>query len=141
MDKHEIQRLPAGREIDILVSEIVFNEPRIINCNYCSWEVDRFNSSQCEICYADNPRIPHYSYDICDAWEVVEKIGGIHLMQLKSFTPPLWRAAFGESIAQADTAPLVICRAALLAIFEKQDTKQFDHKSRGWKTLNDMLHS
>lgn len=57
----------------------------------------------------------NYSDDISAAFEVAEKIGGLHLMEFTAINHK-WRAAFKENIAEAETAPLAICRAALLAV-------------------------
>lgn len=72
---------------------------------------------------------PHYSTSIAAAWQVVEKLArdGKHLaLQAPGSTDmnecyrtfPKWTADFaycGSTEAQADTAPLAICLAALAA--------------------------
>lgn len=53
------------------------------------------------------------STDMAHAWEVVEKIGDLNLEHLPSGK---WLADFRGFAAEADTAPLAICRAALMAL-------------------------
>lgn len=69
--------------------------------------------------------VPHYSTDITSAWLVVEKLRqrfgvGLHRISKCSQTEGQWTVEFcGEfsiPYAQADTAPLAICQAALKAV-------------------------
>jgi hypothetical protein len=55
--------------------------------------------------------LPHYSTDIADAWKLVEKLG----ISVVPHPDGSWHAADGKTIAFAATAPLAICRFALLA--------------------------
>jgi hypothetical protein len=127
MTKDEILNMPAGREMDALIAEKLMG---YVNGRKCYR-------------YADNSgdwwttHIPHYSTDIEAAWEVLEKMradcsgGGepdyIMLNCYKELEPhwycaKIWAHHDGdipEVEATAETAPLAICRAALLAICGK----------------------
>ena len=66
--------------------------------------------------------LPHYSTDIAAAWEVVEKSRhGSHVEVAHGATSNAgkyarWRCKFGMQVfAEADSAPLAICLAALKA--------------------------
>lgn len=104
MKREEIAKMPAGREMDALVME---------------W-VTKFTVN-------DNFYIPHYSTDISAAWQVVDKMKerglgfAIHCGEN-------WRpiALFDKEESEndwigAETAPLAICRAALLAVCNEPD--------------------
>ena len=63
---------------------------------------------------------PHYSTQIADAWLVVEKLGGVvGIDRFPKYDDPdewYWDVGFNKGTAQADTAPLAICLAALKAV-------------------------
>mgnify|MGYP001398960151 CR=1 FL=1 len=67
--------------------------------------------------------VPDYSTDISAAWLVVQKLGARGFMMHKSVVGNYWRARFDipvlameEPYVLAETAPLAICRAALLLV-------------------------
>jgi hypothetical protein len=71
--------------------------------------------------------VPFYSDDIAAAWQVVERLletGGFSLERQRYGAAPvpagMWKAyvwgVSGVTKVRADTAPLAICRAALLAV-------------------------
>lgn len=67
--------------------------------------------------------VPPYSTDISAAWLVVQKLGARGFMMHKSIVGNYWRARFDvpvvaleEPYVLAETAPLAICRAALLLV-------------------------
>lgn len=77
----------------------------------CSYNNKCYPAEQC----------PHYSNDISAAWEVVEKIGSCFIDHTApemgidvEFFKNIGNA--DRNIATADTAPLAICRASLLAV-------------------------
>ena len=114
--------MPAGREMDALIRQYVFGQtpPRKNGELTRSW-VDGY---LCEDTF--------YSTDIAAAWEVVEKLK-MAIVPLES--PDGWASHDNQSFdiihgyyerpvvdwASATTAPLAICRAALLAIIELQE--------------------
>lgn len=122
-----IENMPAGRELDILIAEKVMGEPKP---TYTHEHVDVFSIVYSEgkswCCYPD-----FFKGDICEwspkpfsssillAWEVVEKMGPSY--ELKAIHHPsgtvhratFWRGMMGFPV-EAETAPLAICRSALL---------------------------
>jgi hypothetical protein len=124
MTRDEILNTPAGRELDALVAEKVMElkvdyefsdvlEPRV------PFLVDK---------YDEWGYLPNYSTDIAAAWEVVEflrrKFWSTNIVcwdySVKWVVTCEYRTGHGEPkktlYADADTAPLAICRAALLAV-------------------------
>ena len=103
MTRDEILNMPAGRELDRLVMEWV-----------TEFTVD------------DNFHIPAYSTDIAAAWDVKGKIGFpislVESMLGGDFSCELLiDADAGKTVeAIADTAPLAVCRAALLAVMDTE---------------------
>lgn len=133
LTREEIENIPAGRDIDAWIAQEIIGLARIdlgsANCPYCGSEMwqgkDRARCSQCNE-WRYSP-YKEYSAEISAAWEVVEKL---HLMVRPSILSGNWVAMKFERVylsgkwegvgeATADTAPLAICRAALLAILEK----------------------
>jgi hypothetical protein len=105
MSRDEILNMPAGREMDVTIGYHVMG-------------------------LVAPPEIyPEYSTDIAAAWEIVAKHP--HYFQLvrsnetgwrpSPWGAMLWRCRFyapEKFEARAETAPLAICRAALLAVME-----------------------
>lgn len=128
MTKDKILAMPAGREMDRFIAEKVMGCRVLIStdgqlycrcgmtCNYPHAPDDR--DSQL---YGD---LYEFSTDIAAAWEVVEKLRERFAQVAIDVCGDLWRArlyldsdTLAELFADAteDTAPLAICRAALLA--------------------------
>ena len=114
--------LPAGRALDALVAEKVMDDP-----------VDRQIVDQhgFEIILCRSRLVlPRFSTDIAAAWTVIERLcpdhdGEFHLERnVDGHQGTGWEAHFGyhtgnscrNVYANADTAPLAICRAALRAV-------------------------
>lgn len=108
----------AGRELDALVAEKVFG-----------WEVDWAVPTYPTVDMkriSDDPvavglrtgSIPPYSTDIAAAWQVGESLSAKgHWFEIRRRPDGGYWAAFGEGMsAEADTAPLAICLAALKAV-------------------------
>lgn len=124
------QELPAGRELDALIRTHAFGGAHIMDDH----DVDLWPPERMEL-----PPLPCYSNDIRAAWMVVEKLDG---MKGRGFALWLvtaavfdttgymsgWNASFvshwpddyygrnEKTDAEARTAPLAICRAAILAL-------------------------
>ena len=106
MTKEEILNMPTGREIDERVGYIVYPDAKKHGFIVC----------------------PKYSTDIKDAWEVVEKLcneNGCDILKVCKRDPELlrgeWSCNFGLGCeAFGETAPLAICRAALLSTFVEE---------------------
>ena len=98
--REEILNMPAGREMDALVAKMVTHNNYVFNNEH-----------------------PSYSTNIASAWEVVEKEEhGFSLWVSGVRSAPLCKAEIiiGDNRygCYANTAPLAICRAALLAVLE-----------------------
>lgn len=108
MTRDEILAMPAGRDMDALVGEYVFG-----------WEKGTFpvyepmKSKHGD--YMVRP-ISNYSTDISAAWDVVEKLKESSLWLDLNTSPDGCQVGFADYFVFADTAPLAICRAALLAV-------------------------
>jgi hypothetical protein len=105
MTRDEILKMEAGREMDALVAEKIFNGQWL---------------------YKNIPEnLPKFSASISAAWEVVERLikhNPLSLDYLVDENNVLgWQANFrmGYNVAFAPTAPLAICRAALLAVMKE----------------------
>lgn len=119
MTRDEILNMPAGRVLDAVVAERVLN-----------WTHIKHNELLNEYSVGKDPDvgwrvIPNFSTDIAAAWEVVEKMPFGYELRLCDYKGSIvrWQAEFHEPGAKtlmvwADTAPLAICRAALLAMIE-----------------------
>lgn len=131
----------AGRELDALIAEKVMGWGRQFGsfAGTAEWHEDAVQLVSPEYAYPLRPTtmpityydgFPHYSTDIAAAWQVVVKMGerGYHARVQSPFIPgDEFHAGFtphGSSgwngrpdfAASADSAPLAICRAALLAV-------------------------
>lgn len=129
MTPEESQALPAGRDMDALVA----------------WKVTKYMTCDVRDIYREiepgspaDDLLPHYSTDIEHAWLVVEAMkkhqGGPAFELLWSPEDEgsefqEWVAVFGarclpgQQIVEASgpTAPLAICRAALIAEYTKKE--------------------
>ena len=113
--------MPAGREMDALITEKVLKR---VPCD--KWEHyhvlnNAYIKRDCghERCYPRN-NAPNHSSDIAAAWEVVQWfVARRKRPSLARVAENEWRVALDDfkknALAYADTAPLAICRAALLA--------------------------
>ena len=149
MTRDDILNMPEGREMDALISKMIFETPHMeledAGCPYCGSEMwhgkERARCSQCNE-WRYSP-YKDYSTDIAAAWDVADKINRMiaeNILELENDYNYLtlecvgytsgYAASFDclldhewfEDItnykyaARADTAPLAICRAALLAM-------------------------
>lgn len=92
------ETMPAGPELDRLVAERVMGWGPCTGVDLEQW---------------------HPSTDIAHAWEVVERVrGGIgfSIQRCEMLGWLCWFRSASDNVARADTAPLAICRAALLAL-------------------------
>jgi hypothetical protein len=131
MTRDEIFAEPAGPRLDAWVAEkvmgcLVHEEQglgRIRYCCGCGYKRDRGEYPHGSDGY-DGSRserdLPDYSTDIAAAWQVVEKFkqsgSFIQLWCGCSGPDAVWSARIHSWIVTADTVPLAICQAALLAI-------------------------
>lgn len=130
MTRDEILNMPAGEEMDALIAEIMGERrPGVhVHTNILSME---WSSGRCWYCLPDYEKgdscewTPKpFSDNISAAWEVVEKF---YSMKLDRFSNGKeWRCYLvtlkggknHDATGLAYTAPLAICRAALLAKME-----------------------
>lgn len=126
MTAQQIDEMPAGREIDLLIAEQLFGwrdlewreEKNIHELGVRTWSpTGYYGKGPQHECYLTH----RYSTKIEDAWLVVEKLrerisDEILLGYGCDKAIGLWACAFGIYEVTADTAPLAICRAALKAI-------------------------
>lgn len=103
----EIMKLEAGRKLDALVAEKVMGFSDVHEHIYSSGEK--------QWVHGDFRSLPRFSTDISDAWKVVEKfIEGEFPIDCELHTTVMgWYCDLGDGSANAETAPLAICRAAL----------------------------
>jgi hypothetical protein len=139
LTREQIENMPASREIDALVAEFIMGEKKPIYLHshpivtqtkysinmswYCLPEYEK--GDVCE--WIPKP----YSTDIAAAWEVVEtfdrKSWDVSVSSLTDNDDEVWEVFFAEYFedgvgrigkASAETAPLAICRAALIAMMD-----------------------
>jgi hypothetical protein len=138
MTRDEIMNMPAGREMDALIAEKIF---KLEGVNYYGrpnlgpWVIVEQDDATGLYCWVgdgsdfDEHRIysvPLYSKDIESAWAVAAKGSSFGVDNYSTisqeeaadgivrWTSEIYIDRWGE--ADADTAPLAICRAALLAV-------------------------
>lgn len=126
----QIREMPAGIEMVCLVAQIIMGYPNTTKPN--SYIAGVFNKSGQPIydvvnigqgCDVFDEVVFKPSTDIAHAWEVMEKM---HCLQVAPLGSDQWHACRRQDgdwdccdwYAIADTAPLAICRAALLSLVE-----------------------
>ena len=105
--------MKAGRELDALIADFMgqpFCKPTHGTC--CTCQVCGHGYDECQCGYSEYIEM---------AWLVVEKLDmGIGIDKIRNYNDPesfYWDVGFDKGgTAQADTAPLAICLAALKAI-------------------------
>ena len=117
MTRDEILTMPAGREMDALIGDFVLVltvDPT--RCPYCAGDLwqgkDRSRCTNCSR-WLYSP-YKQYSDEIESAWEVIEKFRDDSVEVVLSGRHVQWECIVGIDSAYAKTAPLAICRAALL---------------------------
>jgi len=103
MTRNEILNMPAGREMDALIAKEVFG----LDVKH-DWHWQHTTQA--------------YTTEIGAAWKVVDKLVRFSIT-IESFPKGVLCRFFGagqttagDAVGWADTAPLAICRAALLAV-------------------------
>jgi len=129
MTRDEILAMEAGRELDALVAVEVMEWTRYPNKH----GLTVMSRPGAMPHHAQIDQHPNFSTDIAATWEVVEYMGPIPF-SLRFQPADAWRTGDGEVYchahwtcwfegsvwAEAPTAPLAICRAALLAAMEME---------------------
>lgn len=118
MTREELEQMPAGREMDALIAERVMDYKLIDGPE--SLEVGK-------MMYYTPDQIPAFSTNIGAAWLVAEKMNRdyftleIHSSVLSGAGVRFWGPNSGPTYsATAETVPLAICRAALIAVMESE---------------------
>jgi hypothetical protein len=112
MTKDEILNLPAGEEMDTLIAE------RVMGFSFNKY--GHSFTGKGHPGWHDLNKLPNYSTDMAAAWEVVEqrqKNGYCFDADGNALRRRI-RFGVGQEIGEAETMPLAICRAALLAVME-----------------------
>jgi uncharacterized protein YjaG (DUF416 family) len=124
VNKEEILAMEAGRELDAAVAETVFGWYDISLMTNSSNNFTNYQGFSPGI--HSRRKIKNYSTDISAAWEVAEKfqtyqVTKTHQVNLPNGLEDMYRAIVkaNKFVAYARTAPLAICRAALLAVMEE----------------------
>jgi hypothetical protein len=119
MTRKEILNMPMGREMDALIAEKIFGYNRV----YYNEKIVANLYPTGAGCFVEG-EAHEYSTDISAAWEVVEKLhelGYFLGLYRDGFKKCIWEIDIGADIELTDnTAPLAICRAALLAVMENE---------------------
>ena len=106
MDVQDIDKMPAGREMDGQVHALIFN--KAVPTDH-DWMHDTF----CDC-------VPRYSTDIAAAWEVIDKLDELFAAWFDILGPRGWlvncHCSYGTYSGEAKTIQLAICRAALKAM-------------------------
>jgi hypothetical protein len=115
MTRDEILNMPAGREMDYLVAEMVMKiRPRIASTEYIGKEV--VGRKYDAVINHEIIELPFYSTDISAAWEVILEMRENGFGCDMDVGSKGWGCRFGVGgeIVTAESMPLAICRAALL---------------------------
>ena len=118
-----VEDMPAGPALDALVAEKVMEFWWFSDSRGFRMLIEPITELE-NVCYTTGQgpfqRVPHYSTDIAAAWLVVEKMRdkGWYwaVYYFTTIEAAFTYAGLGSKAAQADIAPLAICRAALLAV-------------------------
>lgn len=141
-----IYDISAGRELDALIAEHVMGWiysdawKQLVPFGHADpplwseweWDIDKAEFTKhpvnmmSGVSYrGDKPYIPEYSTDIAKAWEVVEKMGSYKIETMHHANGTKHRVSFWNGMmgfpVEAETAPLAICRSALLAMTHTSD--------------------
>lgn len=126
LTREEIEKMPAGRDLDGLIAQHVFNREVSQNGEYI---ITRWGHNPPTIPRGSkSEKTPDYSTSLLAAWQVVARMREARFFFcLQDCLPPpapLWRADFiGKGLderAKAESVELAICRAALITAYEWQ---------------------
>jgi hypothetical protein len=127
MNREEILNMPAGREMDVLIADFVTHKAKPKDAELIGGEwTTNFDGDDWEFWP------PYYSTDVAAAWEVLDLISGrFFMIQILR-----WDFQGGITIVLqprkghdeinphitvwAETLPLSVCRAVLIATLEAQ---------------------
>lgn len=112
---HETHAMIPGRALDRLIAE------KVMGWQNVSGMTGEWKGYPPERSYVVLCRLPYYSRDISDAWEVVEKLASNEILcQIRLYPPRTVRVSFSrdefQGYEESETAPHAICLAALKAV-------------------------
>jgi len=111
MTRDEIENMSSGREMDALIAERVLG----LKVDY---EFEGFGGLRVPSLvdkYDEWGYLPDYSTDISAVWQVIEKLKEHKpLLNYDPYSKKWYMCFNGAPFYSAETAPLAICRAALL---------------------------
>lgn len=136
MTRDEVEQISAGREMDALVAEKVMGWKLVPYTAYCGGTPEQATATAIAHGWyiwenGSGDEIPgqmednQFSTDIAAAWQVVDKIreqqGNVFTLWSGARTGPFsWRCQVLVDVclydASGETAPMAICRAALLVV-------------------------
>ncbi len=128
MTRDEILNMKAGREMDVLVAKKVFGWKLVKNKGEAGGSFWTGHGGV----FGDmhKSQTPEYSTDIFASWEVIQKMHEMKYryalrghfrgsdLHIAEFDDQDWADSNPLYNAIADTTPLAICRAALLAVMK-----------------------
>ena len=127
MNKENIHQLEAGRELDRLVAEKVLGWQYKLMSDGIKSDWHWVDANDKFVCISvDDTSLPNFSANIADAWQIVEflipqfddvSVSNTHDGYNCLISPDIWK--LNVYVSFGDTAPLAICRCALLAYKER----------------------
>jgi Phage ABA sandwich domain len=133
MKPEDIENMQAGREMDEVVHLALWPEDEILQLPWGDNILRQCRKPRREeIPHHSWFCLPHYSTDIAAAWQVVEKLREQFPIVVLQFEPEGCSVEVNTDKATpsyyrivadvfADTAPLAICRAALLTVRQENE--------------------
>lgn len=123
MNRDEVQKMWAGRGMDAMVAIEVMGWTYVDSDPDFKWSVPANEDG-----VVMRRRLPEFSTDISAAWEVVEKIKDYYAYIVLQFDSVEWIVHISDGTVERQTsnvsAPLAICRAALLAVSDHDTEKK-----------------
>lgn len=129
LSREKVLKMPAGRNMDVLVAKIILEINVITDTNNFRFYFENNGQYPGKAPFFD---VPKYSTDISAAWDIVQKMCKKHFRyevggnfmgldhKYAAFDNEQWADKNPLFKAFAETTPLAICRAALLAVMEEE---------------------
>lgn len=126
MNREEVLRMEAGREIDFLIAR------KVMGKSFYSFD----NCVPSTVSPKDHRETPHYSTNAYSAEKVLEKVREkypVVLLGTTSWDCKVFLLTGVVSSGLTESLPLAICRATLLTVIEEEsenETKKLNSKQR-----------
>lgn len=116
LEVSDIRSLLANRQTDALVATLVMEHEMVEDSDGKVW-FEPYGDGDMRVMIS----LPYYSIDIAATWSIIKRLSGINvdISYISTVDGWMWNARFGTVWATANTAPLAICRAALLYVSER----------------------